>query len=72
MTSHFPDHAFLCCTKVVLMQKNNIFTIGNVDEVVTEANLKLAYGANVKITSVTGNEGEIVKSCIPMINKSYC
>lgn len=70
MTSHFPDHAFLCCTKVVLMQKNNVLTIGTVDEVITEENLKLAYGANVKITSVKNTKGEIVKSCILMINKN--
>jgi len=68
MTSHFPDHAFLCCTKVALMQKNNIFTIGTVDEVVTEENLKMAYGVDVKITSAINNKGEKVKSCVPMIN----
>ena len=68
MTSHFPDHAFLCCTKVALMQKNNVFTIGTVDEVVTEGNLKMAYGVDVKITSAINNKGEKVKSCVPMIN----
>jgi len=68
MTSHFPDHAFLCCTKVALMQKNNVFTIGTVDEVVTEENLKMAYGVDVKITSAINNKGEKVKSCVPMIN----
>ena len=68
MTSHFPDHAFLCCTKVALMQKNNVFTIGTVDEVVTEGNLKMAYGVDVKITSAINNNGKKVKSCVPMIN----
>lgn len=68
MTSHFPDHAFLCCTKVALMQKNNLFTIGNVDAVVTEGNLKRAYGVDVKITSVKNNKGEKIKTCVPMIN----
>ena len=32
------------------MQKNNLFTIGNVDAVVAEGNLKRAYGVDVKIT----------------------
>lgn len=67
MTSHFPDHAFLCSTKVVLMQKNNVFTIGSADEVVTEENLRSAYGVEVKITSSQGVQGEIIKSCVPMI-----
>ncbi|WP_303864454.1 ABC transporter ATP-binding protein [Alkalibaculum bacchi] len=68
MTSHFPNHAFLCSTKVAFMQKNNVFTVGNVDEVVTEDNLKSAYGINVKIIDTKIDNGEIVRSCIPLIN----
>jgi len=68
MTSHFPDHAFLCSTKVALMQKNNVFTVGSVDEVVTEKNLKLAYGVDVKITHTINNRGERIRSCIPLLS----
>ena len=68
MTSHFPDHAFLCSSKVALLQKNNIFTVGNVDEVVTEENLKAAYGVNVKIISTLNDDGKLIKSCVPMLN----
>jgi ABC-type cobalamin/Fe3+-siderophores transport systems, ATPase components len=68
MTSHFPNHAFLCSTKVAFMQKNNIFTVGNVDEVVTEDMLKEAYGINVKIITTLNSNGEQMKACIPMIN----
>lgn len=68
MTSHFPDHAFLCCTKIGLIQKNNVFIVGSVDEVITEENLKNAYGINVKITETTIENGEILKSCIPRLN----
>ena len=68
MTSHFPDHAFLCSTKAALMQKNNAFIIGNVDEVITEENLKCAYGINVKIISVLNKNGEIIKSVVPLLS----
>jgi iron complex transport system ATP-binding protein len=68
MTSHFPDHAFLCSTKVALLEKNNIFTVGNVDEVITEDKLRAAYGVNVKIISTINNENILIKSCIPMLN----
>lgn len=68
MTSHFPNHAFLCSAKVALMQKNNIFTVGNVDEVITENRLKEAYGINVKIITTIDSKGEKIKACIPMIN----
>ena len=68
MTSHFPNHAFLCSTKVAFMQKNNVFTVGNVEEVVTEDMLKKAYGINVKIITTLNSKGDKVKACIPMIN----
>jgi iron complex transport system ATP-binding protein len=68
MTSHFPNHAFLCSTKVAFMQKNNVFTVGNVDEVVTEDMLREAYGINVKIITTIDSNGRQIKACIPMIN----
>ncbi|TGA99907.1 ABC transporter ATP-binding protein [Sporolactobacillus shoreae] len=67
MTSHFPDHAFLCSTKVVLMQKNRMFKIGTADQIVTEENLKEAYGISVKIISTTDESGQNVKSCVPLL-----
>jgi len=68
LTSHFPNQVFLCSTKVALIQRDNVFTFGSPDEVVTEANLKAAYGINVKITSVTNAGGSMVKACIPLLN----
>lgn len=68
MTSHFPDHAFLCSTKVALMQKNNKFTVGNMNDIITEENLKSAYGVNVKIISTENSYGEKIKSCVPLLN----
>ncbi len=68
MTSHFPDHAFLCSTKVALMQRNNIFSVGGANEVITEENLKAAYGINVKITNTANEKGEPVKACIPLLS----
>ncbi len=68
MTSHFPNHVFLCSSKVALMLRDNEFIIGDVDEVVTEKNLRLAYGINVRITSIEDSKGSIVKACVPIIN----
>ncbi|NLX90892.1 MAG: ABC transporter ATP-binding protein [Firmicutes bacterium] len=67
MTSHFPNHVFLCSTKVALMQKNNKFSVGSVEEVVTEENLKSAYGIDVKITTAA-DDCHTLRSCIPIIN----
>ncbi|MDI6604371.1 MAG: ABC transporter ATP-binding protein [Thermoanaerobacteraceae bacterium] len=68
MTTHFPDHAFLCSTKVALMQRNNVFTLGYADDVITEENLRIAYGVNVKITCLKGVDGEIIKACVPLLS----
>lgn len=68
MTSHFPNHVFLCSNKVALMQKNDVFIVGGVQEVVTEENMRSAYGINVKITGIKSDKGEFVRTCIPMIN----
>lgn len=68
MTSHFPDHAFLCASKVVLMQKSRDFKIGNANQIVTEENLKEAYGISVKIISTTDGNGQTVKSCVPLLD----
>ncbi|MGB8452829.1 MAG: ABC transporter ATP-binding protein [Anaerocolumna sp.] len=69
MTSHFPNHAFLCSTKVALLQKNHNFKVGNVDEIVTEENLKSAYGINVKIIDTKLDHNKILKSCIPLLEE---
>lgn len=67
MTSHFPDHAFLCCDKVGLLNKGSRLMIGTADEVVTERNLMSAYGVAVKIAGTKGRKGDWVKTCIPLL-----
>lgn len=66
MTSHFPNHVFLCSTKVALMQRNNKFSVGSVEEIITEENLKSAYGIDVRITTTT-DKCATLRSCIPII-----
>ena len=68
MTTHNPDHAFLCCNRVILLTKHKEVLEGPVDEIVTEANLYRAYGVEVKITETRGDDGRIVRSCVPMLS----
>ncbi len=67
MTSHNPDHAFLCCTRAVLITKDKRVVSGPVDEIVTEEALRAAYGVDVKITQALSDQGVPVKSCVPML-----
>lgn len=70
MTTHSPDHAFLCCDRVILLTKNKRIIEGSVDDVITEDNLREAYGVEVKITEVRDDAGKSVKTCIPMLGGS--
>lgn len=67
MTTHNPDHAFLCCDRVILLTKDKEILEGPVDEIVTEENLRRAYGVDVKITTTLTDTGRIIKSCVPML-----
>ncbi|WP_303869700.1 ABC transporter ATP-binding protein [Acetobacterium wieringae] len=70
MTSHFPDHAFMCCTKAAVMCRDTSFKVGSVAETITEETLQQAYGIRVKIASVDMVEEEsgIITTCLPMLN----
>lgn len=70
MTSHFPDHAFLCGGKVALMKRNDEFLFGSAEEVVTEENLRSAYGVDVKIAGVRDGSGEYIKTCVPILSRT--
>jgi len=65
MASHFPDHAFLTSNKVAIMDGGAFIDMGSPDKVITERNLKSAYGIDVKIIHV--NEGINTKICVPII-----
>ncbi|MFT9056063.1 MAG: ABC transporter ATP-binding protein, partial [Ethanoligenens sp.] len=67
MTTHQPDHVFICPCNVVLLQRDAPFQFGNADTVVTEKNLKAAYGIDVKITGFINEDGELLKTCLPLI-----
>jgi len=64
MTSHFPNHAFLCSSKVALINKYG-FSIGDADTIITESNMMDTYGIKVKITKVS-DDGYYVKDCVAM------
>ncbi len=72
MTSHFPDHAFLCCDKAAVMCKDASFKVGSVQEMVTEYSLHKAYGIKVKIANVAVCEDsyESYKTCLPIMEKA--
>ncbi|WP_246582737.1 ABC transporter ATP-binding protein [Clostridium mobile] len=58
MTTHHPNHAFICSNKVALMDKGSIIKYGSKEEVLTEGNLKSLYGIDEKYCSFKGETYE--------------
>jgi iron complex transport system ATP-binding protein len=52
MTSHYPEHAFLCGARVALMGPEGGFLVGDAAEVITEKNMSAAYESPVAVAKV--------------------
>lgn len=69
MTSHFPDHAYLCCDKAAVMSRTKRFRVDNVEKIVTQETLEEAYGIPVKVASIDVPEhpdGQVT-TCVPLL-----
>lgn len=66
MTTHFPDHAFLCATKVGLITRDWV-RFGSPDEVVTEETLRQTYGVDVRIVERQSCECGRLRGCVPIV-----
>jgi iron complex transport system ATP-binding protein len=49
MSSHFPNHAFACASKVALVKDGHMVALGDPEAVLTEASLEEIYGIPVRI-----------------------
>jgi iron complex transport system ATP-binding protein len=52
MTTHVPDHAFLCASQVALMNQVRILVIDKPGAALTEARLEEAYGVPLSVVEV--------------------
>ncbi|MDR1020181.1 MAG: ABC transporter ATP-binding protein [Synergistaceae bacterium] len=69
MTSHFPEHAFLCGAKVALMGPEGGFQVGDATEVITEKNMSAAYESPVAVARVP-YRGIDLHCCQPILKRS--
>lgn len=68
MTSHFPDHAFLACTNVVLMRDGVIMAQGSPESIVTTENLTMLYQTPVCVAeAAVSKEALMTKVCVPLM-----
>ena len=68
MTTHSPDHAFMCQSTVVMLQKDEPLLFGSCTNVITEKNLKDAYGISVKLVEFFDHKGRLMRMCSPIID----
>ena len=69
MTSHYPDHAFLACSKVALMNDGRIVAFGAPDDVVTSERLPALYETPVHVVRADMG-GLAIKTCIPLLDEA--
>ena len=70
MTSHYPDHAFLACSKAALMKGGRIVSFGDPDEVVTSSSLTDLYDTPVHVVHADMG-GVAIKTCIPLLDEAF-
>ncbi|MDO4183220.1 MAG: ABC transporter ATP-binding protein [Coriobacteriia bacterium] len=66
MTTHSPDHAFMLDSNVVLLQRNNPMQFGPAVDVITERNMRDAYGVNVETKEFISRDGQVIRMCAPV------
>lgn len=69
MTSHYPDHAFLACSKVALMKGGHIVSCGDPEDVVTSESLTALYDTPVHVGE-TDAGGKLIRTCIPLLDET--
>lgn len=63
LSSHSPDHAIFCDTKVVMIDKKKHIHIGSIEETLTNQNLKEVYGVDIQIINGVTTDGRTLRSC---------
>lgn len=61
-TTHNPNHAFMICDSVAIMDRGSFTCVGSPDEIVTEENLTRIYKTPVQIISY--GEGGAHRTCV--------
>ncbi len=71
MTTHSPDQAFLCASRVptqaLLLKPGGGLLSGNVAQILTESHLQQAYGVQIRIDQTVGLNNESLQICVPLL-----
>lgn len=67
LSTHDPDHAFLCAHRVALLHEGRLARLGPPDAVITRESLREVYGVEVTVTEVPRADGSTARVCVPTL-----
>lgn len=67
LSTHDPDQAFLCASRVALLHDGRLARLGGPEQTITVESLKQIYGVDVAIASVSVHPDERRRVCIPLV-----
>jgi len=65
LSTHDPDHAFLCAHRVALLHRGRLARLGPPGDVITRESLREIYGVEVVVTEVARPDGRVARVCVP-------
>ncbi len=68
MTTHSPDQAFMCDSRVVFLRRDAPAVTGRVDEVITEKNMLDVYGIKIRVIEFLDEKNRISRVCSPLLD----
>lgn len=67
MTTHSPDQAFMCESKVALLQRDAPVQFGDAIDIITRKNLYDAYKVDVRVVEFVTKDGKRMRMCAPVV-----
>lgn len=66
LSTHDPDHVFLCADRVAMLHDGHLMACGAPDAVMTAENLRRLYGVDIAVTAVALASGGTRNVCLPL------
>jgi iron complex transport system ATP-binding protein len=66
LSTHDPDHAFLCADRVAMLHQGRLMACGAPVDVMTAENLRQLYGVEIVVTTVALTPGGTRNVCLPL------
>jgi iron complex transport system ATP-binding protein len=67
LSTHDPDHAFLCADRVAMLQDGRLARLGPPAETITPATLREVYGVDVEVHALPRDGGGVARVCLPSL-----